>query len=690
MKKIIIKFFSLVLSATILFSATACGGNGLNLFGKGEKPKDETDKLNVYQGTHIYTAPDTDDYLVRNGRSDYIVVIPENAGENVLIAQEEFVHLFKMATGIELRTMTDTGLTHNAYNKYISIGETSLLSSADIELDKKSLGLDGGRVVTKDKSVYICGGGDTGTLFMVYTFMDITFNYETYYTDCMEIDTNVKEKALKAYNVTDIPDFQMRGWNNHILTESHTDYDENMFTERMRYVGSRAYSFMTIHTNPDGKYEGAVQTSGASTNSTKWLPPTIYNDEIKYPEAYHWKWFSTEGNELCFTARGDEAELEAMLDECLWKATYSLMKYTPEEYPLKTVMTLTQQDNTQYCRCEACKEKADEFGGMVGVYIDFMNKLAERIENWMNEPENAAYKREDFTLLFFGYSYTKYAPVKYNAETEAYEPLIKCRDNVGVFLATGGEMQQKLTSKANEDFLQNIDKWGLVTDNIYFWFYGANHRNYMWFYDSFEHYTPEFYSHMATRSNRMIFVQGQEACKGTLSTFNNLKVYLESKLEWDTSLDMGELIDDFFNAMYKEAAPVMKKVYMQMRADMQDMLARYEKFGAGNRPDFGSREYWPLAKLEGWLNEMDEAKKLVERYKTLNPELYEDICQHIEAECIAPLYLVIDCNLPYLSTVKANEYINRIRYDIEWMGLQNMTITESASATLVSWLNGLS
>ena len=174
MKKICSRILSILLSATVVFGLVSCK--------KEEVPVDPTEKLSTYQGTHIYTAPDTSDYLVQNGKSDYVVVIPENASDYVVSAQEEFVHLFEKATDIQLRKATDTGLTHNASAKYISIGETTLLSSSGITLDKAQLGQDGGRVVTKDKSVYICGGADTGTLFMVYTFMNITFNYETYYT----------------------------------------------------------------------------------------------------------------------------------------------------------------------------------------------------------------------------------------------------------------------------------------------------------------------------------------------------------------------------------------------------------------------------------------------------------------------------------------------------------------------------
>ena len=38
-------------------------------------------ELERYQGTHIYTAPDTAEYLVRNGVCDYKIVIPENANK---------------------------------------------------------------------------------------------------------------------------------------------------------------------------------------------------------------------------------------------------------------------------------------------------------------------------------------------------------------------------------------------------------------------------------------------------------------------------------------------------------------------------------------------------------------------------------------------------------------------------------
>ena len=54
----------------------------------------------VYDGTHIYTATDTNNDLVKNGKTDYTIVIPEDYSASLRIARTEFIDLFKEATGL--------------------------------------------------------------------------------------------------------------------------------------------------------------------------------------------------------------------------------------------------------------------------------------------------------------------------------------------------------------------------------------------------------------------------------------------------------------------------------------------------------------------------------------------------------------------------------------------------------------
>ena len=235
----------------------------------------------TYNGTHILTAPDTDKYLVQNGSCDYVVVIPEKDSELLRDAKNEFFYFFQMATGVSIKIVTDEGLTHSANNKYISLGETALLKSAGIEVDKKQLGVDGLRIVTKDNSIFLIGGSDYGTVNAVYTFMELTFGLQVYYYDCIEIEQNVKNKKLKAYDVTDIPDIKLRQTKFQIINKPFSsDYDVMQFGARLRYTRQ----FYPTCYSPYMSYDDSSDLSSSSHNTTTYvLPESVYRAE-------HGKW----------------------------------------------------------------------------------------------------------------------------------------------------------------------------------------------------------------------------------------------------------------------------------------------------------------------------------------------------------------------------------------------------------------
>jgi hypothetical protein len=658
--------------------------------------KEETYEIDMglretFVGTHIFTATDTQDDLVKNGRTQYAIVKPENATKLEETAVEEFVELFRTATDIKLSVVTDAGLTHSGTNTYISIGKTSIAKAVtQMETERAELGLDGCRVVTKDKTIFIYGGGDTGTLYGVYDFMSVTFGFEQYYLDCMEMQTGLKNVKLKNYDIKNIPDFAHRGGNNTTLLNESQEYTENAYANRLRIKGSRGVDMMPIH-----KEFNTYAGGRGSTNSLTYLPMDIYND-IEKPETYHPLWYSDNGNELCFTAHGDEAEFELMLEECAKKVENSLTLYTPEEYPQYQAVTLTQQDNLEYCTCETCADLTELYGdAIVGVYIVFMNKLAERVNAWMELPENAAYKRENFKYLFFAYSYTVSAPAKYNPETKSYEPFhpdIKMHEDVGAYLAmTDFDYQLDFWSDANKLARENVIKWADLTDTIYYWMYITNFRNFMWMYESFSFSYDGAFAWLANRSTTMVFSQSQEPTKGTMTAWHNLKQYLEAKLGWDTSLNTGELIENYFDAMYGPASDSMLNLFYDMRTYMNKIIVEEnEAHGKGDaRPSLEKKENWPLAVLEKWLAEIDDAKAQVGYLATVDPKQHEKLCQHMEAEAISVIYILLNCHLSTMTETQKAEYVNRLRYDIEWMGLQEMTIGHSAGSYLSIWLDGV-
>ena len=631
------------------------------------------DDAKAFQGTHRleYTVSQND--FIKDGKTDYKIVIPDVASDLIKTAAKEFTYLLGIATGATITTESDAGRVHNPMEKAISIGETALLKSSGIEIDKEELGADGVRIVTKDNTVYLVGGSDYGSLYAVYDFMKLAFHYEQYFSDCMEIDKNVTDLKLYNFDVKNIPDIALRPINYGFLKSGGEDYDKSMLGYRLRIAKDRGEYFMPIFSD----YK-TTSSSAKSTNTNTYLPYNTYYEE-------HKEWFSSNcingEYQLCYTAHGNEAELQLMLEECAKKIQFSMQHFTPEKYPDMNVVTLTMEDNFQTCSCEECLRQAEIYGTESGAVVTFMNRLGEMVETWQNQPENAQYKRDDFKLIFFAYNSFENPPVKQNKKGK-YEPIseaVRCRENVGVYLAICNniEYQKSFFDEMNSLGREQLEGWSALTNFLYFWTYETNFRHYTYFYDSFDFFNGEAYNYIASFKPAMFFAQGQEASGDSGTTWNNLKAYLNAKLAWDSSLDTNELIDNWFNAMYREAAADMKAYFYAMRLYNTSLLESKSLYKVrSNYTEVAKRQYWPLATLESWIKACDNAKLAVEKYKTKNPELYQSICNHIETEAVSPIYIILALHKNQISSTQKALLIERISQDIVDLGMENKRITE--------------
>lgn len=636
-----------------------------------------------------YTSYD----LIKDGQCDYTIVVPSNQTEHEKMARDEFIVLFKKATNITLPYISDEGtLQHSANAKYISIGETSLLASSGLQINKEQLGYDGARIITKDQTVYLVGGRGYGTLYAVYDFMTQCFGYEQYFSDCMEIETNVANKKLIAFDYTDIPDIPTRGLNCGIYY-GLSSYDAKMFAYRMRMDRERAPYCMPIF--KDFSYNSS---SATSTNADYYLPYNTYYES-------HPLWFSDNCGsgeyQFCYTAHGDAQELESMVEECALKIRFSMLKYDKDNYPEKNVVTLTMQDNFKFCTCSNCTENSQKYGTDSGSLIIFINKVAEKLEQWQQIatpeqddmysvtedearrhyiPDNC--KRDDFHIIFFAYNNFENPPVKYNNESGKYEavaPEVVCRDDVGVYLAilNNIEYQKAFEDEINEIGKMQLDGWSELTDFLYYWTYETNFRNYMYYYDSFNYFTDSMYKHMNTKGVEMFFAQDQLSCGEYGSGWLNLKAYLSAKLSWDTSLSSETLTENWFNAMFKEAAPRMKELFYSMRIYYEDLMNTNEMYQIrSNYLVLDKKDYWNLATLQSWVATCDKAKEDVDKYKYTDPELYESICKHIEAEAFNSLFQILTLHHDDLSSTYRNQIYDRLCQDIIDLNLGTKTIAE--------------
>ena len=87
-RKSIIVLISLILSLALPLSACACNSS------------DEVETKT--RGTHIRKIEQTEEDIIKDGFTEYKVLILENASTNIQIAKNEFLTFFKEATGISL------------------------------------------------------------------------------------------------------------------------------------------------------------------------------------------------------------------------------------------------------------------------------------------------------------------------------------------------------------------------------------------------------------------------------------------------------------------------------------------------------------------------------------------------------------------------------------------------------------
>lgn len=659
--------------------------------GCGENDKEVNVVSRVsYQGVHEMNATETDDWLVNNGKTDYVIVVPESTSSIINVAKDEFIDLFRMATGITLSVQKDSGLTHTASGKFISLGETSLLESSGLDIDKKELSKDGIRIITKDKTVYLVGGSDYGTVYSVYDFMKLAFDYEYFYDDCIQIEKNVKNKKLLEFDVKDIPDMKDRygKWYPQLWR------NENNISYRFKLASSNA-EIIELPAYPD--YDETVTTGSGVHTTDKLLPRSVYQKD-------HPKWYTTVtsegGKQLCYTARGDKEEFEAMAEECAKKIEFALTVNTPEEKPCISTCYIGMEDTYDACACEECTRLKEYYGAESGAACIFVNRVAELVDEWMNDPENAAYYREDFYITLVAYNNFIDAPVKWDEKAEKYvavDDKVKLRDNVGIYYADiKQDWQSSLFSEINKKTLVNLQGWSELSNRISHYVYTVNFKvssTTLVPFDTFNYFTDEmfrYYMSIGSHGYYVCNIAGYTDSEDYEVNWSKLQLYIHTNLLWDCNQSEAELMDKWFNAMFADAAPVMKSFFDLQRVYMAELSNKNNLYKQDSiYIELKKKEYFPQNVLLQWMGLCDKAITAIAKYKTSDADYYQTLLTHIEAEYLAPAHIYLTLYSDDLLDSVKYEVRDRIYNALSLMNIEDICIEGYSKASLISTLENI-
>ena len=634
MKKTLKKAILLLLTATFVCSSFA----GCNFFNFGEK-KDGTIANEKLSGGRQEIVSTTNDYIVNKCETDYKIVVSDEAPEIVLFAVNEFNYFFEESTGLTLEIVKDDNLTFSENSKYISFGDNALSAQAKVNY---ALGeYDGFVVKTVNKSVFI-DGDNYGTLYGAYKALYYLVDYEYFLTDAYNLRKNASEVKLLDFNVVQFPDFKIRNgsWGTMKVT-----------TQNMNRM------MLTTESND-------ILIGRGGHNSMDYIPTSIYLNPQDM-DNYHPEWYMKGSNnptQLCYTARGNAEDREAMVQAC-----FETLKVEMIDTPNGMYANFSMSDDRNLCSCDACEESKLKYGTPVAVVIQFLNRLAEVAYEWFETEEGKPYAR-DLYIYFYAYYTLEVAPAKYNAETGEYYPIddsVVCNPHVipQLALTNANYVQDVSTGDMNAAARVSIESWQVCCDNIWAYMYNTNFLHYLVPHNTFSA-MQDWYRTYKEAGATYMFNQGKSNEYGMATGWGNLKIYLDTRLVWNVETDCAALIDNFFESMYLDGADEMRKIFDEYRVNTQYHAEVNKKEFLTmniNGNNITKAKFWPLNKLNEWRALVGDALEEIEYLKDVDPVKYASVHKYITTERIwidHLLYKIYASSLSSgeLSALKAEHY----------------------------------
>jgi hypothetical protein len=648
------RILSLLIVIICLFSVTAC------------KPNDIYNPPNtniIDGGTHIKEKTDTDKYIIKGGTTQYKIVLPQNSTSAIRIVADEFVNFFLESTGVQLQIITDDGIEYTSDGKYFSIGQTNLLNGAGIEIDKTTLKGSGYQIITKGDTIFAFGGTDNGSIYAVYHLLNELLGYEFFYNDCYSLNKNVKDIKLMKYNYLELPDFEYRIANYSFIKD-----------DKLNMYRTRTMLNSDIIMDVNGKM------FHNSLNYISSPPPEVINDP--YYDTAKVKWVAD--GQLCYTAHGDEKAYDMLLQTCLHALKNSL-KASPD----KNLVSFTIEDNKNFCSCDACKAIIQKYKANSATVILFLNDLNRMVREWFNTEEGLPYKR-DLEIIFFAYNKTLEAPAVFNNQTNTWEAVngIKCDDGVSVWYAPiEMDFMKSIYHSDNKAIYNIIESWKHISKNIYMWIYSTNFKHYLAPYDTFNS-MQETYQYLK-KINTVFLLDQAQGNSGTASTgWSILKAYLNYKLAWNVNENVGELIENFFENYFCEAAPEMFDFFNSYRFYSESFKAKGILGGTMSvHQDVKTEDIFPKPVLLNWKSHIDAAIEKIKSLRISNPKKYQMIYDHIAIERLSVLYYLIELYNHNISPADILNYKLLFKEDADRLGLLRTSENQYAllAETYAKW-----
>lgn len=571
-------------------------------------------------------------FFMQEGKSEYKIVLPQNPDLYEKKAAKELNEVISMANCTPLAVVCETDIDCNKESKLILLGKCDALKNLNITLDYNELEEDG-YIVFSYGNLYIIAGLYRGTLFAVYEFLKHTFSYAYYAQGEISI---IKDKDIQMYefDICDRPD---------IASRSFGFYD----TYQLQYE--------EVELNSD-------RLRIARNNYTDWIKAGHTYFEILPKEKYyaaHSNWYSPDGANLCLS----NSEMAQEFIENVKKISIQI----PDKY-----FMLGQEDNFEFCNCEKCKNNIKKLGSESALMMQFSNKVAKQTGDYLKK---VAPKR-NVLFVTFAYNKTSKPPVKYDEVKKSYLPIspqVIAEDNLSVMVVPFSAVynydffDEQFNKHVKESFLG----WQACCKQLSIWSYCVNFDNYMVEFNNY-HTIQSNYKIFKNLGTVFLFDQGPYSAK--TPCFDELKLYMHSKLAWDTNLDSQTLIDGFMRQYYKDIAPLAERYRKKMVERWNYISKEYReqtRGGGGDTSYCNLAHFWTKEFLDECMDIFREARGVLESIRVERWDDYMLLRPRLKKLTLSVRFLLINIYGGYYGSELKNK-IEAFKADMRACGIEKM------------------
>lgn len=426
-----------------------------------------------------------------------VIVLPTNYKTTERYAAGKLQEYLQAITGIKVPIRTTKGVSDTAI----------VLSQKDGKAGDYTLKMEG-------KTLTITGYGTRGCIYGVYGLLQN-------YLDCRFYTSTVKVIPKKTSVVlpSDL-DYRYEVY----FESTETDWLSPHDAEYSLANGLSGGSYRNLTAEQGGMVRYlSMEGRMAHTLSTEFCAERKYFET--HPEYFALRDGKRQPTQLCLT---NPDVVKIVTEEVL-----NVLKNKHDPNEALQIISLTQDDNRQYCTCSNCRKVDELNGSQSGTMIHFVNQVARAVKA-------AGY--DNVAIDTFAYQYTRKAPTNVVPD-----------DNVIVRLCTieccFGHTLDDPECSENVNLMSDLENWGKICNRIYIWDYTTNYG-----------YTVNLFPDFGVLQRNIqifhennvkgIYEEGNYYMNECDAEFGELRSYLLSKLMQNPYLDYEKEMNGFLEAFY--------------------------------------------------------------------------------------------------------------------------------------------